>query len=151
MVVSHNHPPAGHFKRSRRLGEIEHRLAEAEAAASAEPPKRLQLGIIVSRKTKETIEKLARDTGQSQGQVCEVLIEKAIYLDSLVAAMGRTMEAIRDGNIETAFRRAGYVPFNSSYGKIWVPASYPLTHRSGFIPPEPGDPGFEQSRKEKEK
>ena len=126
-------------------------IAIMNAAISAPPSKRLQMGIIVSRKTKETIEKLARDTGQSQGQVCELLLEKAIHYDNMVLAMGRTMEAVRDGNLETAFRRAGYTPINSPYGKIWVPASYPLTQRSGFIPLEPGDPSYEATKKETEK
>ena len=46
--------------------------------------KRVQLGIIVSKATKEDIAARAHDTGVSQGQLCENLIEKGLAYDRML-------------------------------------------------------------------
>jgi hypothetical protein len=65
--------------------------------------------------------------------------------------MGKSLEEIQANQIHAALYRAGYVGFHSPYGRIYVPPGYPLTQRSGFIPLEPGDPGFEATKKETDK
>jgi predicted DNA-binding protein len=94
--------------------------------------KRPQLGIIVSQETKDRIERLAQASGRSQGQVVEQLIERAILYDSVIAAMNRTLDDIRRGHIEEAFRGDGYTPVKTPYGQIWLPPNHPLAHRSDF-------------------
>jgi phosphohistidine phosphatase SixA len=56
--------------------------------------KRVQLGIIVSTRTKKTVERLAKASGRSQAQVSEELIEKGLAYDGAIAAMMRKLEEI---------------------------------------------------------
>ena len=71
-------------------------------------------------------------TGSTQSQVAERLIEGALHYDRMLSAMNTTMDEIRRGNLEAAFRAEGYSPIHSIHGKIWVPPDYPIGH-SGFI------------------
>ena len=100
--------------------------------------KRIQLGLIVSADTKATIDKLADDSGRTQSQVAEWLIERALHYDNVIAAMNATFDEIKRGNLEGAFQREGYHPVRSPYGKIWYPPDYPL-QRGGFEPWKPGE------------
>jgi hypothetical protein len=101
--------------------------------------KRIQLGLIVTAETKATIDKLAEDSGRSQSQVAEMLIERALQYDRMLAAMNTTIDEIRRGNFDGAAQNEGYHPVRSPYGKIWLPPGYPLTQRSGFQPWKPGE------------
>ena len=56
--------------------------------------KRTQLGIIVSVRTKKTVERLAKASGRSQAQVSEQLIEKGLAYDGVLAGMMRKLDAI---------------------------------------------------------
>ena len=94
--------------------------------------KRVQLNVIVSAETKQLIERLARESDRSQGQVAEALIERSIVYDSVIAAMNRTLDDIRRGHIEEAFRSDGYTPLKTPYGQIWVPRDFPLTGGSNW-------------------
>ena len=67
-------------------------------------------------------------TGSTQSQVAERLIERALHYDRMLSAMNTTMDEIRRGNLEAAFRAEGYSPIHSIHGKIWVPARLP--HRA---------------------
>lgn len=103
--------------------------------------KRVQLGIIVSRETKKTVADLARDSGRSQGQVCEELIEKGLAYDSTLAGIRNELEAIRKGNAETEWRRAGYTPVHTAHGIVWCPRGFPglqpvVENRPGEAQPE---------------
>src|SRR3954462_5368790 len=99
---------------------------------------RYPLGLIVTAELKRTIDEMAKPGGRTQSQVAELRMEKAITYDQMLAAMNRSLESIRRGNIEAAFREEGYVSARSPYGMIWYPPSSPIA-RSGFIPGEPGE------------
>jgi predicted DNA-binding protein len=111
-----------------------YRIIEGDKVVPSRHKKRVQLGIIVSRETKKTVADLARDSGRSQGQVCEELIEKGLAYDSTLAEIRNELEAIRKGNAETEWRRAGYTPVHTAHGIVWCPRSYP-----GLQQPEPAE------------
>ncbi len=96
---------------------------------------RVSLGLKVTAEIKGRIDAAAKESGRTQSQEAERLIERAFQYDELLEAMRTTMAKIKDGNIEAAFRIAGYRPLHSPHGKIWVPRDYPLKQISGFIPP----------------
>jgi hypothetical protein len=82
---------------------------------------RVQLAFIAKVKTKQEIERRARASGRSQGQVVEELVEKAIAYEDLVNTFGRALEDIQRENFETALQRAGYLPVRFVDGrKAWV-------------------------------
>jgi hypothetical protein len=116
---------------------IDERIEQAEQ--TWKQAKRVQLNVIVTAATKALIERLAAETGRSQGQVAELLIEKAITYDQTVAAMNRSLEDIQRGNVEAALQRMGHIPVRSPHGKIWLPPNYPVAHRSGFVPWDEGE------------
>jgi|KBSMisStaDraftv2_1062788.scaffolds.fasta_scaffold1621431_1 hypothetical protein len=107
-------------------------------AKPAQERKRIQLGLIVSAKIKALIDEEAKNSGRTQSQVAEWLIERALQYDTMLSAMNTTVDQITRGNIEAAFQGKGYVPVRSSYGKIWFPPDYPL-ERSGFQAWKPGE------------
>ncbi|MFZ2075645.1 MAG: hypothetical protein WAV38_03140 [Xanthobacteraceae bacterium] len=97
--------------------------------------KRASLGLKVTAEVKAHIDAAARESGRTQSQEAERLIERALQYDELLEAMRTTVTKIKDGNIEAALRAAGYRSLHSPHGKIWVPTDYPLKQVSGFIPP----------------
>jgi hypothetical protein len=101
--------------------------------------KRIQLGLIVTAETKATIDKLAADSGRTQSQVAEMLIERVLQYDKMLTAMNTTLDEIKRGNFEGALHREGYHPVRSPHGKIWLPPGYPVTQRSGFEPWKSGE------------
>jgi hypothetical protein len=108
--------------------------------ATAGKARRTQISVIVSPELKTDIERLAKEQGRSQGQIVELMLERARDYDALLAGLNTTLQQIRQGNLESALREAGYTSVHSSYGKVWLPPGYPLLHgRSGFIAPEKGE------------
>ena len=97
-----------------------------------EEGQRYSLGLRVSAEIKQILDETARRTGSTQSQVAERLIDRALHYDRMLSAMNTSMDEIRRGNLEGAFRSAGYSSINSPYGKIWFPRDYPM-ERSGFI------------------
>jgi predicted transcriptional regulator len=97
--------------------------------------KRVSLGLKVRAEVKQRIDSAARATGRTQSQEAEALIEQALTYNTMLSAMNTSMQEIAKGNIEAAFRKAGYTAAHSSHGKIWVPQGYPMP-RSGFIDQE---------------
>jgi hypothetical protein len=72
---------------------------------------------------------------RSVSEEVEARIEKAFTYDTMLDAMHTTVAQIKDGNIEAAFRAAGYTPEHlPDGGKRWVPKDY-HAKQSGFIPP----------------
>jgi hypothetical protein len=110
----------------------------ARSAVSAGRAERYSLGLIVTAEMKRLIDETAKATGRTQSQVAELLMEKAVTYDRMIAAMNRSLDEIRRGNIEAAFRAEGYTPVHNPHGKIWLPPGYPIGARSGFIAPEEG-------------
>jgi hypothetical protein len=102
-----------------------------------QPPRgtRMSLGLKVGADVKRRIDSAARASGRTQSQEAELLIERALHYDRMLSAMNTSLEQIRRGQVENAFRAEGYRAMHSPYGKVWVPRDYP-GERSGFIPPE---------------
>jgi hypothetical protein len=107
-----------------------------------QPPRgtRVSLGLKVGADVKRRIDSAARASGRTQSQEAELLIERALQYERLLSAMNTSLEDIRRGQIEAAFRAAGYTAAHSSYGKVWLPKDYPV-ERSGFIAQEPAGEG----------
>lgn len=97
--------------------------------------KRVSLGLKVTAQVKAHIDAVAQESGRTQSQEAERLIERALHYDQILEDMRTTVQKIKDGNIEAALRAAGYRSLHSPHGKIWVPKDYPLKQVSGFIPP----------------
>jgi len=104
----------------------------SKRSEAAKREQRPQLNVIVSSEMKDKIAQMALDRGQSMGQVCEQLLDRAFYLDRMLDSMNQSIEQIRRGSIEAAFRREGYTPVRSPYGSVWVPKEYPI-ERSRFL------------------
>jgi hypothetical protein len=95
--------------------------------------RRSQLNTIVSDEMKARITELAEEQGRSQGQVVELLLERAFQYDELLAGLNTTLERIRQGHLEGALQDAGYSPIRTGFGKVWLPPGHPLVHgRSAF-------------------
>jgi hypothetical protein len=97
-----------------------------------ESGQRYALGLRVAAETKQLLDDIARRTGSTQSQVAERLIDRALHYDRMLSAMNTTMDNIRRGNLEAAFRSEGYSPIHSPYGNVWVPRDYPI-ERGDFI------------------
>src|SRR5215510_8823442 len=110
---------------------------------------RPQLNVIVSSEMKDLISEMAKNSGQSMGQIVERLLDRAITYDKMLDTMKQSMAEIRRGNIETAFRAEGYAPVRSPYGTIWVPKEYPI-ERSRFLAQHEVEK-IERERSEREK
>ena len=80
---------------------------------------------------KRHIDQEAQDSGRTQSQEAERLIELALLYVEMFKAMNTPSEKI----LKSVFRKAGYTPHHSPYGDIWLPPGYPVK-RSGFINPE---------------
>jgi predicted DNA-binding protein len=102
--------------------------------------RRSQLNTIVSDEMKTRITQLAEEQGRSQGQVVELLLERAFDYDELLAGLNTTLERIRQGHLERALEDAGYFPIRTGFGKAWYPPGHPLLHgRSGLEARDKGD------------
>jgi hypothetical protein len=104
----------------------------------ARQKKRVQLGIIVSRETKNTIAEMARVSGRSQGQISEDLIEKGLKFEPTLAGIRGELEEIRKRQPEDWWRREGYLPVHTAYGIVWCPRGYPGVQ--AFVEWRPGEP-----------
>ncbi|MGY3489626.1 putative transcriptional regulator [Bradyrhizobium sp. USDA 4011] len=96
---------------------------------------RVSLGLKVRPEVKKKIDEAAQKSGRTQSQEAEALIEHALAPYFMLEAMRATLAEIEKGNIEAAFRKAGYVKVRTRYGDGWLPPGYPLP-RSGFIEQE---------------
>jgi predicted HicB family RNase H-like nuclease len=57
--------------------------------------KRPQIGIIVTKETKEIIEQMAQESGQSMGQTVEQLIHEALHTRRILNALGYYQPVVR--------------------------------------------------------
>jgi hypothetical protein len=112
-----------------------------KSARSAEPTadrKRIQVGLIITAETRAAIEAEAARSGRTLSQVAELLIEKALQYDRVIAAMNASLDEIRRRNIHAAMLREGYHPMQTPYGRAYLPPDMPL-ERSGFKSWAPGE------------
>jgi hypothetical protein len=98
-----------------------------------------QIGVIVAGPTKKAIVESTKASGRSISREAEHLIERALAYDRILAAMGTTLEKIKEGNLEAELWRSGYTPIRTPHGKLWAPPGYPGIERSGFVAAEPGE------------
>jgi hypothetical protein len=99
---------------------------ERSAARTGRPMKaarkgrRYQLGVVVVGETKAIIAKAAMESGRTISREVEHMIERCLQYDRTLAAMGKTFEEIRQGNLEAALLRDGYtVERRTIDGRIW--------------------------------
>jgi hypothetical protein len=99
--------------------------------------KRLQIGVIVSAETKQTVEAMARDSGQSQGQIVERLIEKALSYERMFERLDTTPERMAEQAENAILVRRGYRPVRTLYGIAWLPKTSPEV--AAFVPWRPDE------------
>jgi hypothetical protein len=101
---------------------------------------RTQIGVIVGGKTKALLLKAMQESGRTISREAEHLIEKALAYDDMLAAMKRTLEDIRRGNLEAALHRDGYPMqrqvIDGKAWKVWAEPGFPGAQTSGFGDPE---------------
>jgi len=71
--------------------------------------------------------------GRSVSEEVEAQVERAAQYDGILAAMGKSFEDIKRGNLEAALRAEGYTPVHSPAGEIWFPPGSPVERSPGFI------------------
>ncbi|MDA9521470.1 hypothetical protein XI06_14195 [Bradyrhizobium sp. CCBAU 11434] len=96
---------------------------------------RVSLGLKVRPEVKARIDTAARNSGRTQSQEAEHLIEMALAPITMLERMQQTFTEIERGNVEATFRRLGYMPLRTPHGTAWLPPGHPGL-RSGFIAPE---------------
>src|SRR4051812_35854254 len=82
--------------------------------------KRVSLGLKVTAEVKRRIDTAARNSGRTQSQEAEALIERALTYDTMFEAMRTNMADIAKGNIEAAFRRLEYTKHRTLHGDVWL-------------------------------
>jgi hypothetical protein len=103
--------------------------------------KRVQVSMIFSAETKSRIDQEASRSGRTLSQVGEVLIEKALTIDSTLRQMGRSLSGIDRENFEMEMQRRGYTKLydpREPRGYSWRNPEAP-GERSGFIPWSEGE------------
>jgi hypothetical protein len=76
---------------------------------------------------------------RSISEEVEARLERLAAQDSAMAAMGTSLEQIKEGNLEAELWRSGYTPIRhpATGKKLWAEPGYPGVARSEFIPAEP--------------
>jgi hypothetical protein len=75
---------------------------------------------------------------RSVSEQVEAMVERAVAYDQMLEAMRTSVAEIERGAVEAAFRRAGYTPVSSRFGRVWYPPGFPL-EGSGFIAEDESD------------
>jgi hypothetical protein len=87
---------------------------------AARKGERYQIGVVVVGATKAVIAREAKKEGRTISRQVEVMIERCLQYDRTLAAMGKTFEEIKQGNLEAALFRDGYtVERRMIDGRIW--------------------------------
>ena len=60
-------------------------------AKTAQPGQRVSVGLKLTANTKNLLDRLAAETGRTQSQMAEHLIERALQYDRLIAAMSKSL------------------------------------------------------------
>jgi hypothetical protein len=107
------------------------------------PGKRAQITLLVRPEIKRTLVRSARANTRTLSQEGEMVIERCLVHDRTLAAMNKTMEQIKRGNLEGALWREGYRPVRSVVGgkawKVWAEPGYPGIDPGGFEPWKEGE------------
>jgi hypothetical protein len=94
--------------------------------------RRIPVSLRMTPAAKERLDASALANGRSQSAEIEALIEKALNYDEVLQGMRTSVAEIAKGNVEGAFRSAGYTPLHTPHGTAWLPPGHPGL-RSGFI------------------
>jgi hypothetical protein len=97
--------------------------------------------MLLSAETKDYLLAAAKKSGRTTSAEAAVLVENAINMNRILAAIGTTAEQIAAGNLEVELRKAGYVPLRDPAGNVtWLPPGHPANPgRSGFEEWKPGE------------
>ena len=87
---------------------------------------RYQIGVIVTGATKAVIAREAKNEGRTISRQVEHMIERMLQYDRTLAAMNKSVDEIRRGNIELEFRQQGYTPVRTLHGFFWFPPNFPF-------------------------
>jgi hypothetical protein len=81
------------------------------------------------------IQEKADASRRSISEEVETRLERLAAQDSAMAAMGTSLDRIKEGNLEAELWRAGYTPIRDADTgkKLWAEPGYPGIERSGFI------------------
>jgi hypothetical protein len=91
------------------------------------PGKRAPLSLLVRADIKALVDERAKASGRTQAAEVEAMIERALALDELLAAMKTTNAKL----VAMAFRRQGFVPKSTPHGDIWYPKGHPDAPKTG--------------------
>jgi hypothetical protein len=99
--------------------------------------KRVPVTLRMTFETKQRLDDSAKESGLSQSAEIEALVLRALNYDETLRGMRTTVREIAKGNIEEAFRKAGYIIIQRTAkgGKVWGPAEEFPQLQSGFREP----------------
>jgi hypothetical protein len=98
----------------------------AEADADETSKRRYQMTINVSSILRDHILESAEQSGRSQSQTVEYMLEQMLAYDRVLTAMKATIADARKYGVEKIFRDAGFVPVKDPvHGTAWVPLGFP--------------------------
>ena len=85
---------------------------------------------------KEIIQREAEDTGRTQSQAAEAMLERLLAMEDQLRAMRRDLNDVDVENVLRAMRRRfGFTPVHGTkFGRVWVEPSVKFEQRSGFEP-----------------
>jgi hypothetical protein len=108
-------------------------LAKVKRRAKPQKRRRIQVGLIVSAEIKQRLVQAASQTGLTQSQIAERLIERAFHDDVMFAAMSTTVEQVKENWIGQQLRAKGLTKTYTGPGgsEEWVHSTR-LARRSGF-------------------
>jgi hypothetical protein len=96
--------------------------------------RRAPLGLLVRPQIKRLVNRLATANGTTQSAAGELLIERGLAVQTVLDAMGKTLEEVERGNVEAALWRLGYRPHREMIdGKVWKSWCEPGHPRAGEI------------------
>jgi len=103
----------------------------------AAPGERAPLSLLVRAEVKRLVDKRAQDSGRTQSQEAEALIEKCLAYDEMMESMRTTLADMQNDSVEAALFRLGYTPvreiIEGRAWKVWCEPGHPRAERSGFV------------------
>jgi predicted amidohydrolase YtcJ len=102
-----------------------------------EAGERAVLGLRVRAELKRQIDEAAAQSGRTQSQEAEFLIEQGLIAAELLAmSSSKSTEEQAQAAAENNFRRRGYTWIHYPRGKVWLPPGMPGGSHSEWLDPE---------------
>jgi hypothetical protein len=119
------------------------RRAGKSDAAVARAGKRYPLNMRTTFEIRSKLEAAAAESGRSLAQEAESLIERALQLDKVLAAMNTSLEKMENDSRDAELIRIGYIIVQrdpDTHKKLWAEPGYPGTEhlRSDWLSPKEG-------------